>query len=217
MFQSKIKINVIANITTALAAVVVFVFSVACHKTDNEVVSVKFDPETMPSMVTENAITFISDSGTTRYKLATKVWQVFDKAAEPHWLFPQGIYLERFNPDFSIEAIVEADTAWNYTSLKVWRLKGNVFVRNMQGDNFKSDELYWDQIEQKVYSEKYIEIKSGLTELKGYGFESNQEMTDYKIFQPHDGKIPFEDEQADSSDAILTDLDEETEQEIETK
>lgn len=218
VFQSKAKINVFTNITTALVAVVVFVFSLACNKTGPEVVKLKFDPETMPSMVTENAVTFISDSGTTRYKLEAKVWQVFDKAFEPFWLFPQGIYLERFNPDFSIEAIVEADTAWNYTSLKLWKLKGNVFVRNMQGDKFKSDELYWDQIKRKVYSEKYIEIKSGLTELKGYGFESNQEMTDYKIFQPHDGKIPFEYEQTDSPDMMwMDDAVEQTDQEIETK
>ena len=48
-----------------------------------------------------------------------------------------------------------------------------------------------DQREEKVYSDKYIEIKRGDTELKGYGFESNQEMTEYRIFRPHDGRIPF--------------------------
>ena len=180
-----------------------FLFFTSCVKKNHEVVNFKFDPETMPSMVTDSTSTLISDSGVTRYKLTADIWQVFDKALEPFWFFPKGINLIRFNPDFSIEAIVEADTAWNYTSKKLWKLKGNVYVRNMDGDRFKSEELFWDQIKKRVYSDKYIEIKSGLTEIKGYGFESNQEMTDYKIFRPHDGKIPFNEESESDSVSAL--------------
>jgi hypothetical protein len=63
----------------------------------------------------------------------------------------------------------------------------------MQGEEFRSDELFWDERQEKVYSDKYIEIKRGDSELKGYGFESNQEMNEYRIFRPHDGRIPFKD------------------------
>ena len=73
---------------------------------------------------------------------------------------------------------------------------------------FLSDELFWDQKEEKVYSDKYIEIKRGETELKGYGFESNQEMTEYRIFRPHDGRIPFKEEnesfESFESDSLMT-------------
>lgn len=189
-----------------------FVFVLACGRVKHDVVDMKFDPETMPTMITENAVTFISDSGTTRYKLVADVWQVFDMAKEPFWFFPEGIYLERFTDVFSIEATVRADTAWNYTSMRLWKLKGNVFVQNMNGDRFASEELYWDQMQQIVYSDEYIEIKSGQTELKGYGFESNQEMTDYIIFRPHDGKIPYDDEPVleEDEDMSVDELDEQT-------
>ncbi len=189
-----------------------FVLVLACGKTKHDVVNLSFDPETMPTMVTENVITLISDSGTTRYKLKADVWQVFDKAREPFWFFPEGIYLERFTDDFSVEATVRADTAWNYTSMKLWKLKGNVFVQNMNGDRFSSEELYWDQMQQIVYSDEYIEIKTGQTGLKGYGFESNQEMTDYIIFHPHDGKIPYNDDEIidDDEENLNDELDEQT-------
>ncbi len=189
-----------------------FVLVLACGKTKHDVVNLSFDPETMPTMVTENVITLISDSGTMRYKLKADVWQVFDKAREPFWFFPEGIYLERFTDDFSVEATVRADTAWNYTSMKLWKLKGNVFVQNMNGDRFSSEELYWDQMQQIVYSDEYIEIKTGQTELKGYGFESNQEMTDYIIFHPHDGKIPYNDDEIidDDEENLNDELDEQT-------
>ncbi len=175
-----------------MTVVMLFLYS-ACNNKDKNLVDIKYDPEVTPSMSTDSVITLISDSGVTRYKLVADNWQVFDKAKEPYWYFPEGIYLERFDSLFQVEAKILADSAWNYTEKRLWRLKGNVDIRNMEGEVFLSDELFWDQKEGKVYSDKYIEIKRGDTELKGYGFESNQEMTDYRIFRPHDGRIPFRD------------------------
>lgn len=159
-------------------------------------VALVYDPDSVATMITHNVSTLISDSGITRYKLVADVWMVYDQAKEPYWFFPEGLYLERFTPEFEIEATVEADTAWYYSNKDLWKLKKNVHVENMEGEQFDSEELFWDQKNGKVFSEVYIEIKSGVTELKGYGFESNQAMTDYRIFRPHDGKLPFSDSQA---------------------
>lgn len=167
-----------------------FLFS--CKKKGEDFVDVTFDPETMPSMITDSVVTLISDSGLTRYKLVADLWQIYDKAKDPYWYFPEGLYLERFDEEFNVEATIYADTAWNFTEKKLWRLKGNVAVTNMEGDDFKSEELFWNQQEAKVYSDEYIEIKKGELELKGYGFTSNQEMTVYRIFRPHDGRYPYE-------------------------
>lgn len=170
----------------------------SCKDKNENLIPIDYDPESVPTMVTSSASQLISDSGITRYKLLSDVWMVFDKAKEPYWYFPEGLYLERFTPDFEIEATVESDTAWYYTTKDLWRLKGNVHVENMKGEKFDSDELFWDQKKEKVYSDAYIEIKSGVTEIKGYGFESNQQMTDYRIFRPHDGRLPFSDTHGDS-------------------
>ena len=156
-----------------------FLFIGSCGKKDENLINMKFDPETMPSMVTDSAVQLISDSGRTRYKIAANVWEVYDKAKEPFSYFPKGFYLERFDDRFNVEATVIADTAWHYNAKSLWRIKGNVEVKNMQGHEFKSDELFW----------------------KGYGFESNQQMTDYRIMRPHDGKLPFE-EGPDATDSL---------------
>ena len=169
-------------------------FVASCQKKTEELVDIIFNPDSVPTMTTDSVITLISDSGVTRYKLMTKKWQVFDGAKEPYWFFPEGIYLERFDSLFNVEAVVFADTAWNYVNKQLWRLKGNVNAQNMKGEKFFSDELFWDQHQQRIYSDKYIEIQKGETELKGYGFESNQEMTEYRIFKPHDGRIPLKED-----------------------
>ncbi len=193
------------RITTIVAMVVMSFFFVSCREKDESLVAFSYDPEQVPTMITDSVTTLISDSGITRYKLVADEWKVFDKAAEPYWFFPEGIYLERFTPDFSIEATVVADTAWYYTRKKLWKLNKNVHVENMKGEIFDSEELFWDQENERVYSESYIVIKRGVTEIKGYGFESNQAMTDYRIFRPHDGKLPFDDRPR--SDSLQMDAD----------
>lgn len=164
-----------------------------------------YDPEDVPTMITYSTSTLISDSGITRYRLVADEWWVFDKAKEPYHFFPEGAYLERFTPDFEIEAIVMADTAWNYINKDLWRLKGNVHVENMDGDEFDTEELFMDQANDRVYSDKYIEVKQGDTSLKGYGFESNLQMTEYNVFRPHELLMPFvDDEVVEPSDSLLT-------------
>jgi LPS export ABC transporter protein LptC len=194
LFDRKKVKRKILYITTVFIAVVMLLFVASCQKKTEELVDIIFNPDSVPTMTTDSVITLISDSGVTRYKLITKKWQVFDGAKEPYWFFPEGIYLERFDSLFNVEAVVFADTAWNYVNKQLWRLKGNVNAQNMEGEKFFSDELFWDQRQQRIYSDKYIEIQKGETELKGYGFESNQEMTEYRIFKPHDGRIPLKED-----------------------
>jgi len=96
---------------------------ISCKDRNENLVAFSYDPEVVPTMITNNVTTLISDSGITRYKLVADVWMVFDKAKEPYWFFPKGIYLERFTPDFKIEATVVADSAWYYSKKDLWKLK----------------------------------------------------------------------------------------------
>lgn len=194
------------RITITASVVVMLLFS--CKDKNENLVAFNYDPESVPTMITTFGSQLISDSGITRYKLVYDVWMMYEEAKEPYWYFPEGLYFEQFTPDFEIEATVQADTAWYYKPKEMWKLKKNVHVENRKGEQFDSEELFWDQKNGRVFSDAYIEIKRGVTELKGYGFESNTAMTDYRIFRPHDGKLPFvETAPADSlrSDSLQND------------
>ncbi len=181
-----------------VAMILTVLFLVSCKEKNENLVAFSYDPELVPSLVTDKGSQLVSDSGITRYKMVYDVWMVFDKAKEPYWFFPEGLYVEQFTPDFEVESIVEADTAWFYIDLNLLRLKKNVHVENLRGDVFDSDELYWDRENARVYSSAYIEVQQGDARLSGYGFESNQQMTDFRIFRPHDGRLPLV-EQPDST------------------
>jgi LPS export ABC transporter protein LptC len=190
------KKNIGGNgMTTVLVSVVMSLFIVSCGDKKDQLLDITVDSEKIPSMITEDVSTLISDSGITRYKLVADLWEVYDKAKEPYWYFPKGFYLERFNEDYFIEATVLSDTAWYFTIKKLWKLRGHVDVKNIVGDEFKSDELFWDQNAKKVYSDKFVEItKANGAYVEGYNFTSNQEMTAYSIQDPRNSLYPLKDE-----------------------
>ena len=184
------------SIKILLIGILILCFFASCGSDKKEYVNAPLDNETMPSMRDDSVTMLISDSGLIKYKLITKDWEFFENAKDPHWYFPEGIYVEQFDTSFHKQTSLKADTAWNFTLRKLWRLKGNVFIENIQGETFSTDELFWDEKEQKFYSDKYIEInRPEKLMLKGIGFESNTSMTQYRIFRPHDTNIYFQDNQ----------------------
>ena len=69
------------------------------------------DPHKVPSLSSFDVTTLISDSGITRYRIKAKEWLMFENAKEPYWLFPQGIYVEKFDENFHVDAFIMGDSA----------------------------------------------------------------------------------------------------------
>lgn len=177
------KTHRLQGITTIVWIVVMLLLcNTSCNKEKKEVVDVSFDPETTYTLRTTDVSTLISDSGITRYRLNAKEWLVFGKAKDPYWYFPKGIYVEKFDTLFQSEASIQADTAYNYEKKSLWKLVGNVKIESLEGTRFETSLLYWDQKEEKIYSDKYIRIEEEDKVITGIGFESNQDMSQYKIF-----------------------------------
>lgn len=167
------------SVVTLFSIVTAIVF-ISCKDEVKNIVNLEFDGETTPTMKSHNDTVQISDSGIIRYKVISKTWEIFDRAKDPHWRYPEGFYLEQFDTTFNIVSTIQADTAWNYTLRKLWKLKGNVFIRNKKDETFTGEELFWDSRQQKVYSDKYVVVnRPGQMILRGLGFEANQQMTNY--------------------------------------
>lgn len=169
------------NITAAFLAAVMFVIFPACSGKDKNLAKAISENDTLPSMTSLGVTTLISDSGITRYKVVTEEWLIHDKKKTPYWAFEKGIYLEKFDTLFRIDASIKADTAYYHEKKKLWELKGNVQILSQHGDKFQTDQLFWDEKMKSVYSDKFIQIEQEDKIIKGYGFESNQDLTEYVI------------------------------------
>ena len=155
--------------------------SVSCSGGKEPVTDAITNRDSVPVMVTRDVSTDISDSGVVRYKIITDEWRVYDRLDPSMWTFEQGIYLEKFNNDLSIEAVIIADTAYYYDKQELWELRGNVHIENEQDEEFDTQLLFWDQKTKRVYSDLYIRIRQQKRIITGIGFTSNQDFTRYTI------------------------------------
>lgn len=192
------------SITIALAAMVMLLLFSSCSGRNKEMGEAITERDSLPVMDTKGVTTLISDSGVTRYRINTEEWLVFDRKKPPYWAFEKGIYLEKFDSLFQIEASIEADTAYFYNKEELWKLVGNVHIQNLKGEKFDTELLYWDQRKQKVYSDKFIRIEQPDRIITGRGFDSNQQMTVYTIHQP-EGIFYVDEEDTAPMDTLQTD------------
>ena len=187
------------GITTTFAVVVMLLlFMASCGKENKEVVEVTFDPENTYTLRTTDVSSLISDSGITRYRMNAKEWLVFGKAKEPYSYFPQGVYVEKFDSLFNVEASVKADTAYYWDKKGLYKLIGHVSILSQEGKKLDTSLLYFDQKEDQIYTDEYFELEEGDKIITGIGFKSNQNMTKYKIFNSQ-GTFPVSDTARDTS------------------
>jgi len=146
-------------------------------------------------MRTEGAINLVSDSGITRYRAKTSLYEIYvEGVPESYWYFPKGILVERFDSLFNIEASITADTAYNYyENQKLWKGIGNVKAVNLAGEKFETSELFWSEKDGSIYTDKFIRIEREGQIHTGYGFRSNSDMSEWQILK-HAGIIDIKED-----------------------
>ncbi len=180
----KLSSGFIKNAAAAIFAVALLFYGISCNgKEEKEKIDAIKNRAAMPSLHANEVTTVISDSGITRYRIYTKQWDIFDKAAEPYWEFPKGIHLERFNEDLTIDANIHANYAKKMDRQKLWLLRGKVRAINLQGEMFESERLYWNEYDKKIYSDTIVKITRQKQVFTAINFESNEALTRYNFTQ----------------------------------
>lgn len=174
------RISRIIGTTIASSAIVVSIFVTSCNDAQNSDTVIE-NRDSLAVMSTYGVSTIISDSGRISYKIDTEEWLIFDRRNPPFWAFEKGVYLEKYDYDMNVEATIKCDTAYYYSAQKLWKLIGNVDIRNPQNDRFYTDLMYWDQDKEIIYSDAYIKIEQEDQTTEGIGFSSNQSMTVWEI------------------------------------
>lgn len=186
----------ISTAAVALTTAVLFLFP-SCNGEDDNHAPVIQERDSLPFLRTEGVSTLISDSGIIRYKIIAEEWLIYSRERDfsyhSYWSFEKGLFLEKFNEDYHIDAFVTADTAYYHTRERLWELRGRVEVKNVKGETFRTSLLYWNQNERRVYSDRYMEIDGLEQQLSGYDFSSNEAMTDYLIHSST-GAFPIKDD-----------------------
>lgn len=163
----------------------------ACREEQKVDISHGLQATGMPSMVTRNISTLVSDSGVTQYKVVAPVWYIYDEVDTPYWSFPEGLYLEKFDKEYNVIATVAADSAKFFKNQRLWRLDGEVEMTKTPDELFLSPRVFWDQRKQIIHSDTFIHIENTTHIIEGTGFVSDENLTSYRILHPN-GIFPVE-------------------------
>ena len=140
------------------------------------------NPEDSVSMMRSYGVnTLVSDSGVIKYRIVTEQWDVNTVRQPTRWEFMKGVFFEQFDEQFHVQGYIQADTAWYYDQIKLWKLRGRVSIRNIDGLIYRSEELFWDMQRHELYSNVFSRIITPERSIQGNHFRSDERMEHYYI------------------------------------
>ena len=111
--------------------------------------------------------------------------QQYGLAEESYIEFIEGISVTTYkDTTLEVASTLVADYAILLEKQKLWEAKGNVVITNSDGRILETEQLFWNQKLEKIYSNVESKIIDGDNVIIGVGFESDQEFKDYTLRRP---------------------------------
>lgn len=133
----------------------------------------------------------ISKDGVTKARLKTKEFVQNDGALPPYLDMKKGLFVEFFDDSMNVESTLSAKTARFYPKESNILVKDSVVVVTRGGDSLKTQELVWNNKQQKFFSDKPVQIIKEGSVSAGTGMEANKDLSWIRIYQQR-GTVPVE-------------------------
>ena len=103
-------------------------------------------------------------------------------------VFPKPVFIEFFDPaGLSVITTLRADSGRQNNQTGVYRVMGDVRVVNtVKQQRLFTDELTWNPLTQKVFTERKVVVESMQSgeRMNGTGLDANQDFSNYSIRKP---------------------------------
>ena len=145
------------------------------------------------------------ENGNRTLLLEAPILEQYGLAKEPYIEFREGVSFTTYEDStLTVASTLIADYAILFETQELWEAKGNVVVTNADGRVLKTEQLFWNQKLEMIYSNVESEIIDGDNIIIGIGFESDQEFKEYKLRRPK-GRLLVDAEPTFAKDTIQVD------------
>ncbi len=139
--------------------------------------------ETLMNEQSDTLVMIMSENGRTSYRFYADLVEGYTLAKEPYREFPKGVKIVTYKSDSMkvVDATLTSNYAIYYEDRKLWEAMGDVKVIKSDGKELYSQQLFWNAITQKIYSNvdtKIVNTETGDVYI-GEGFESNEDMEEW--------------------------------------
>ncbi|HEX7356403.1 MAG TPA: LPS export ABC transporter periplasmic protein LptC, partial [Ignavibacteriaceae bacterium] len=135
--------------------------------------------EELPSQESWNSVVTFSDSGKTKAVLWAGHFQKYDDKRET--LLDQNIKVDFYNPqELHTTTLTSKKGRVDETTNNLYAIDSVVVFSD--SITIKTDEMMWRNKDKKIVSDKFVTVISPQEKIEGYGFESDQSLTNYVIY-----------------------------------
>ncbi len=104
---------------------------------------------------------------------------------EPYMEFPDGFLMIFYDENMQENSRISAEYAIQYEKDELIDARKNVVVENLENnEKLNTEQLIWDQNNERIYTEKFVKITTEEEVLYGDGFESDDRFTTWHIKKP---------------------------------
>ncbi len=174
---------------------VVFIGLLLFTSCENDIEVIKSITSTneLPQQSAENTEIIYSDSGIVKIRLLAPVLERYVKPEKETYVeFPEGLEVYFYHNE-EIESQLTANYVIYYEEQELWEARNNVVAVNKNSETLKTELLFWDQSEHKIYTDKFAKVTDEHNEIQGEGFKANENLTSWE-FSKVTGVINIKDE-----------------------
>ena len=144
----------------------------------------------------ENLTIIMSENGRKSYLFKAPLLEGYTLGRDPYREFRKGISITTYQDDSltTVNAVLVANYAIYYENRKLWEAKGDVVITKHDGTRLYTQQLFWNSITKRIYSNVDTKLVTETDEVVGEGFESDEEMNEPR-FRRWKGKMQVDTEQ----------------------
>ncbi len=156
--------------------------------------------DAIKSEESENLTIVMSENGRKSYLFTTPLLEGYMLGRDPYREFRKGISITTYQDDSltSVNAVLVANYAIYYENRKLWEAKGDVVITKHDGTRLYTQQIFWNSITKRIYSNVDTRLVTDTDEVIGEGFESDEEMNEPR-FRRWKGKMQVDTEQLRNS------------------
>lgn len=143
-------------------------------------INFSIDVQELPAQESWNSKVIFTDSGKTHAVLYAGHLRMFTGARET--LLDSSVKVEFFNEQGKIATVLTAKRGRVDDATQNLYAIDDVVAVNDSGITLLTKELMWRNEDRKIVSNKYVTILTSAEKIEGYGFESDQNLSNYVIY-----------------------------------
>jgi LPS export ABC transporter protein LptC len=164
-----------------ISLLIVLLFICSCTREKvKPPINTSFEGNEFPAQESWNSTVFFTDSGKTRAILTAGHLRVFSQSKET--LLDSGVQVDFYNMDeVKTTTLTSKRGKVDENTNNLYAIDSVVTV-NDSGIVVTTEEMMWRNEDKKIISDKFVTIVSPKEKIQGYGFESDQHLQNYIIY-----------------------------------